>query len=82
MEKPFFNLEHKTQGTIEQEDPKILGSLSYQNFKHFDDSDSRIIYDIEEERQLGIEAVQQEKEHVQKRFKGLDISRKQQSGLK
>jgi hypothetical protein len=75
--KPLFNLEPKAQGTVDQEDPKILGSLSYQNFKYFDDSDSRIIYDIEEERLLGIEVVQQEKEHIQKRFKGLDTSRKQ-----
>ena len=37
-----FRFADSKEGTVEQDDdPRILGSLSYQNFKAFDDSDSR-----------------------------------------
>jgi hypothetical protein len=64
------------EGAIDQEDSKIIGSLSYQNFKYFEDSDSRIIYDIDEERQLGLEAVERQKHVETKRFKGINKERK------
>ena len=37
-----FQFADSKEGTVEQDDdPRILGSLSFQNFKAFDDSDSR-----------------------------------------
>ena len=39
-----FEISDSKEGTVEQDDdPRILGSLSYQNCKAFDDSDSRYL---------------------------------------
>lgn len=72
----FFLPDHdKRDRGSSKKDEHLVSSLSYQNFKVFDDSEATVIYDIDEERQLGLEAVEKQRQTAQGRFKGISLKR-------